>query len=200
MNIIHVEGLPVGITELSNIDLNELQEHYLPIVSDINENDLQEGPVKTSKNRSQKYDTLGTFDKFNQVLTPYVDQYVQWFRFQFPHTVEIDSWYNVHAKYDHQQLHNHIITNVPAFSSVCVLKQPNSDAGQFSFPTPALSNHLKYLELDPDNNYPNVLEPPMHDGVLIFFPSCLNHYVTYNRTDELRIVFASNIIVKRTNL
>ena len=117
--------------------------------------------------------------------------------FQFPYKVEIDTWYNVHNQYDHQQLHNHITTNVPAFSCVVILKQPNENSGQLVFRTPNLSNHLKYLELDPLDRYPNVYKPPMEEGILIIFPSCLEHYVYYNQTNESRVVFASNIVIKR---
>ena len=117
--------------------------------------------------------------------------------FQFPYKVEIDTWYNVHNQYDHQQLHNHITTNVPAFSCVVILKQPNENSGQLVFRAPNLSNHLKYLELDPLDQYPNVYKPPMQEGVLIIFPSCLEHYVYHNQTNESRVVFASNIVIKR---
>jgi hypothetical protein len=37
----------------------------------------------------------------------------------------------------------------------------------------------------------------MEEGILIIFPSCLEHYVFYNQTNESRVVFASNIVVKR---
>lgn len=198
MNVVNIEGFPVVISTLNDNDLTELQDHYLPIASDIKDGDLNPNFVKISKNRTQHNDS-SLFKKFNEIFQPYVDNYIKGFDFKFPFTTEIQTWYNVHAKYDHQQLHNHVVTNVPAFSSVCVLKQPNQDAGQLCFSTPSLSNHLKYLELDPYNDYPNIFEPPMYDGALIFFPSCLNHFVTYNQTDDLRIVFASNIIVKQKN-
>ena len=86
---------------------------------------------------------------------------------------------------------------MPAFSCVVILKQPSPEAGQFVFRTPNLSNHLKYLELDPMNDYPNAFYPEMKEGLLIMFPSCLEHYVYLNQTTEPRVVFSSNIIVKR---
>ena len=182
----------------SHNDLKDLQDHYLPLVSDIKEDDVNHNFVRISKNRSQDYEK-DLFNKFNKVLHPYADEYVKGFNFRFPYTTKIKTWYNVHGKYDHQQLHNHVVTDVPAFSSVCILKQPNENAGQLCFYTPSLSNHFKYLELDPYNDYPNIFEPDMYDGVLIFFPSCLEHFVTYNQTDDLRVVFASNIIVERND-
>lgn len=199
MHIVHLEGFPVLVHQLNEYDLQALQDHYLPIVSDIKEEDINYNFVKISKNRSQDFDESGLFEKFNKILKPYAEEYVKGFNFKFPYTLNIKTWYNVHAKYDHQQLHNHIVTEVPAFSSVCIIKQPNSNSGQLCFYTPSLSNHFKYLELDPYNDYPNIFEPEMYDGVLIFFPSCLEHFVTYNQTDELRVVFASNIIVKRND-
>jgi len=37
----------------------------------------------------------------------------------------------------------------------------------------------------------------MKEGLLLMFPSCLEHYVHFNQTSEPRVVFSSNIIVKR---
>jgi hypothetical protein len=37
----------------------------------------------------------------------------------------------------------------------------------------------------------------MEDGTVIIFPSCLEHFVSYNQTDEPRVIFSSNIILTR---
>jgi hypothetical protein len=197
--IIKLEGFPIGLFKLSDTDLEDLQNHYLSSVFDVKDDDICEGGLKISKNRSQRWDNEEYFKKYNDTITPYIQRYVDSYMFQFPYSIKIDTWYNVHKQYDHQTLHNHITTNVPAFSCAVILKQPNENAGQFCFHTPNLSNHLKYLELDPMNRYPNVFEPKMEDGAMILFPSCLDHYVTYNETKEYRAVFASNIIIKRTS-
>ena len=201
MDIMSIEGFPVGFTRLSDDNLKDLQSYYLPIISNISENDLCTDYNKISKNRDQKYDTDQTFNKYNEIILPYLDYYIDSFNFNFSYNTTINTWYNVYAKHDHQQLHNHIVNNVPAFSCVCLLKQPFEDSrgGQLCFPTPNLSNHLKYLELDPSNNYPNIFQTPTYEGSIVFFPSCLDHFVTYNQTDELRAIFSSNIIVKPTN-
>lgn len=196
-----IEGYPVVITTLSDGDLAELQSYYLPKCLNIKESDAGfNGFQNFAKNQSQRWTEDKTFfDKWNATITPYIENYVKSFNFQFPWKMEIDTWYNVHGKYGYQQLHDHITTNCPAFSCAIVLKQPNEDAGQFVFPAPSFSKHLKYLELDPLDQYQNIFQPPMHDGAMIIFPSCMDHYVTQNMTDELRVVFASNIVVKRTN-
>lgn len=194
-----IEGYPVSINKLQEDDLKKLQDHYLPLILN-NEDDSCEGSSSSiSKNASQRWGDAEFFNLLNETILPgpYIQSYLDQYMFQFPYEVFIDSWYNVHYKHDHQQLHNHITTNVPAFSCVVVLKQPNPDAGQFVFRTPNLSNHLKYLELDPVDQYPNVYKPHMEDGLIIIFPSCLEHYVYYNRTDEARVVFASNIRLER---
>jgi hypothetical protein len=157
---------------------------------------------KISKNLSQHEDHTKFFELYNNTVIgyPYIQSYIDSFQFQFPYTTEITTWYNGHMKNDHQIIHNHISTNVPTFSAVLILKQPNADAGQFCFHTPNLSNHLKYLELDPFDKFPNTFQPLMEDGVFMVFPSCMEHYVTYNRTDEIRIVFASNIRIMREEI
>ena len=194
-----IEGYPVSISKLLDEDLKKLQDHYLPLILDSEENTFKGTECSISKNVSQRWDDADFFKLLNETIlpSPYIQSYIDAYMFQFPYEVFIDSWYNVHNKNDHQQLHNHISTDVPAFSCVVILKQPNPDAGQFVFRTPNLSNHLKYLELDPMDQYPNIHKPKMEDGSIIIFPSCLEHYVFYNRTDEARIVFASNIRLKR---
>jgi len=195
MNLLSVEGLPVGISMLSDDDLQTLQAYYLPIIFDIKESDLCTDYSRISKNRDQRYDSDNTFELYNDIISPYLEQYIESYNFEFPYSKSINTWYNVHAKNDHQQLHNHIITDPPAFSCVCLLKQPVDNGGQLCFPTPAISTHLKYLNLDPNNRYSNIFETSTNEGALVFFPSCLDHFVTYNQTDELRAVFSSNINV-----
>lgn len=198
MNI-KLEGYPVCITSLSDIDLANLQSHYLPICLNIKPDEkLANGGASFAKNRSQRWDDKDLFITWNATITPYIKDYIDQFIFRFPWNMEIDTWFNVHGKYDFQHIHDHITTNCPAFSCAVILKQPNEDAGQFCFHTPNFSRHLKYLELDPLNSYPNAYQPEMKDGIMVIFPSCLDHYVTQNVTDEYRVVFASNIVVKRT--
>lgn len=203
--MISIEGYPVSIKTLHDQDLQDLQEHYLPLILNSEENEFKGTGSRISKNASQQFSGIeynSFFDKFNDTILhqPYIESYVDSFMFQFPYKLELDTWFNVYNKYDHQQLHNHICTNVPAFSCVVLLKQPNPDAGQFVFRTPRLSNHLKYLELDPWDQYSNVYKPPMHDGLIMIFPSCLEHYVFYNQTDESRVIFSTNIVVKREDI
>ena len=196
---IQLEGYPVSISRLDATDLEMLQDHYLPLILNRKQDEHMGSESRISKNASQRWGDADFFKKWNDTLlpAPYIQSYIDSFMFQFSYRVEIDTWYNVHNQYDHQQLHNHITTNVPAFSCVVILSQPNSNAGQLVFRTPNLSNHLKYLELDPLNQYPNIYKPPMEEGILIIFPSCLEHYVFYNQTIEPRVVFASNIVIKR---
>lgn len=197
--MIQLEGYPVSISRLANDDLKMLQDHYLPLILNGKEDEFKGDESRISKNESQRWSDADFFKKWNDTLlpAPYIQSYIDSFMFQFPFAVEIDTWYNVHNQYDHQQLHNHITTNVPAFSCVVILMQPNENSGQLIFRAPNLSNHLKYLELDPLDQYPNIYKPPMEEGILIVFPSCLEHYVYYNQTPESRVVFASNIVIKR---
>jgi len=198
-----IEGYPVSINKLTDDDLKNLQDHYLPMILNGKDDDEPSvGLARVSKNYSQNYDDTEFFTKFNDTVlpNPYIQSYIDSFLFQFMYSIEITTWYNVYNKFDHQQLHNHIGTNVPAFSCVVILRQPNHGAGQLVFRQPNLSNHLKYLELDPWDNYPNIYKPPMEEGTIIIFPSCLEHYVFYNQHNEQRVIFASNIIVKRTDI
>ena len=175
----NIEGYPVMISKLQPADLRVLQKIYLPqVLEDTKANTVEQAPGavnQISNHESQRWNDPEFFTKWNKVISeaPYIQTYLDSFFFQFPYNVEVDTWYNVYKKNDHQQLHDHLTTNVPAFSCVVVLKQPNQQAGQLNFRAPSLSNHLKYLELDPHNQFPNVFKPTMEDGTVIIFPSCL---------------------------
>jgi ectoine hydroxylase-related dioxygenase (phytanoyl-CoA dioxygenase family) len=199
----NIEGYPVMISKLLPADLRVLQKIYLPqVLEDTAANTVVNGTGavnQVSNHESQRWNNPELFTKWNKVISeaPYIQTYLDSFFFQFPYNVEVDTWYNVYKKNDHQQLHDHLTTNVPAFSCVVVLKQPNQQAGQLNFRAPSLSNHLKYLELDPQNQFPNVFKPTMEDGSVIIFPSCLEHFVSYNQTDEQRVIFSSNVTITR---
>src|SRR6056300_1132483 len=104
-----LEGYPVGITELEPQDLKTLQDHYLPLILDGENSDNTGSASKISKNLSQRWDDAEFFKKWNDTLLPgpYIQDYVDSFLFKFPYSLEIETWYNVHNQYDHQQLHNH---------------------------------------------------------------------------------------------
>ena len=199
----NIEGYPVMISKLQPADLRVLQKIYLPqVLEDTKANTVEQAPGavnQISNHESQRWNDPEFFTKWNKVISeaPYIQTYLDSFFFQFPYNVEVDTWYNVYKKNDHQQLHDHLTTNVPAFSCVVVLKQPNQQAGQLNFRAPSLSNHLKYLELDPHNQFPNVFKPTMEDGTIIIFPSCFEHFVSYNQTDEQRVIFSSNVTITR---
>ena len=136
-----LEGYPVGIKELEPQDLKSLQDHYLPLVLGKNNTGSSNSASKITNNLSQRWDDSDFFKKWNDTIlpAPYIQDYIDSYLFKFPYSVDIETWYNVHEQHDHQQLHDHITTNVPAFSCVVILKQPSPEAGQFVFRTPNLS-------------------------------------------------------------
>ena len=86
MNLLSVEGLPVGISMLSDDDLQTLQAHYLPIIFDIKESDLCTDYSRISKNRDQRYDSDNTFELYNDIISPYLEQYIESYNFEFPYS------------------------------------------------------------------------------------------------------------------
>ena len=107
---IQLEGYPVSISRLNPGDLKMLQDHYLPLILNGKEDEFKGEESRISKNASQRWSDADFFKKWNDTLlpAPYIQSYIDSFMFQFPYKVEIDTWYNVHNQYDHQQLHNHI--------------------------------------------------------------------------------------------
>jgi len=200
--IMVVEGYPVGVFALTDLEIEELQSHYLKKILSYTDNDItveRDSAMRITVSKYGDENPPGFFKKFEETIQKYVDEYVNHFRFRFPHDVKyVESWYNVHNKYDHQCVHDHLDKNdVPTFACNFILKQPNDKSGQLTFMTPNLSNHLKYLQLDPYDDWPAVFHPEMKDGQLFIFPTCMQHYVQFNQTEESRVVMVTNIKVTR---
>jgi hypothetical protein len=197
----NVEGYPVGIFSLSESEIESLQEHYLQTILGYDEHDIKPNKISASRVSVTKYGKEVPpefFKKFEETIQKYVDEYVDLYNFRFNKNVEfIESWYNVHKKHDHQSVHDHISNASPTFACNLILKQPNDKSGQLVFMTPNISNHLKYLQLDPFDDWSNVFKPEMKDGELFIFPTCMQHFVQNNQTDEDRVVMVTNIKVTR---
>ena len=114
MNIISVEGMPVAFMNLSKNDLDDLQKHYLPIMFNVDEDDIYRGFSRISKSDRQLDDpTSDLFLKYNETLKPYIMDYVQSYNFDFNYELNMHTWYNVHAKHDHHSLHSYYQSSMP---------------------------------------------------------------------------------------
>lgn len=103
------------------------------------------------------------------------------------------AWININHKYCYNNTHKHPGSNL---SGVLWVKIPEN-SGTFVFEAPATYD----LEIPEHTNvqYRNQIklhgayEIPPREGMMILFPSYLEHYVTMNESDEDRVSIAFNL-------
>jgi len=106
------------------------------------------------------------------------------------------AWVNRYVKDQHQEIHAHE-GNGNLISCAYILEQPkDKDTGEFIFYNSA-SNWFPadMLEASP-NVYGKRFNPMLNEGDIVFFPSKLDHYVTYNKTDLRRATISANFGVR----
>jgi|LWDU01.1.fsa_nt_gi hypothetical protein len=197
-----IEGYPVGIFQLSEEEIECLQEQYLDNILDLDGCGGCASMDEASLTASGISGIIDPefFDLYLSAIEKYVYEYLNYYKFTFPHDITFTrTWYNVYGKNDHQMPHDHIETQ-DTFAVNLVLKQPKcKGGGGLVFQTPSISNHLAYMDLDPNDVWLPIFAPEMKSGALQIFPTCMLHSVYHNQTEESRVVMVTNIKVERTN-
>lgn len=111
------------------------------------------------------------------------------------YSVNVQAWMNRYHKGQHQEIHCHSDTH--NVISCAYMMQLPKDSGDFVF---YKSNndffqrtslqHLSYNDF-----YGNKYTPPLEEGGIVFFPGNLDHYVTYNKSDNLRVTLSANFSI-----
>ena len=106
--------------------------------------------------------------------------------------LDITSWININTKYSYNELHNHIGV---CFSGVYYIKVPDGDCGTIGFkdPRPLVAGDFFFSQRYEGGGYYSY---PPKEGMLLLFPSFVDHMVRPNNTDKDRISIAFNIMVK----
>lgn len=119
-------------------------------------------------------------DEFKFVIDNIQDQYYKQFNQKI---VLVEYWSQVHKKYQSSNLHNHVDTNnlaqSPVLSGVYYVQIPKN-AGKLVFEYNVNQYQTKRYWVEPKV------------GKYLLFPAYLNHFVTENKDDELRVSIAFN--------
>lgn len=141
------------------------------------------------------------FINVQEVLGTYL--YEIGFKEEYKNRLHGHAWANRYHKGQHQEIHAHSFDN-NIFSCAYILDQAGENTlenggkyGQFIFydssSQPFNAHHMHLFEnTDPWQSRHN---PMLNDGDIVFFPSTLNHYVTWNKTDTIRASISANFKV-----
>ena len=106
----------------------------------------------------------------------------------------IEGWKNINEPGNFNVKHNHPRANL---SGVLWIKTPK-DSGNIVFTSPQLFNKFQELDSYKDefrynsNSYMTYYFPPT-EGIILIFPSSLEHEVEVNKSDQDRISYSFNI-------
>lgn len=130
------------------------------------------------------------FANVNNILNEYLDALS--FDEQQKQNIKGYAWANRYKINQHQEIHNHSANN--NFVSCAYMLQLPKNSGSFSFyksnynifPTHLLNSFTNHTILN------QRAEPNVNEGDIIIFPSSLDHYVTYHKSNDLRISISCN--------
>jgi len=134
---------------------------------------------------------------FYQAVHYNVIEYVNQIR-EIQDEIKVDyslPWINIYEQGHHQETHNHLGNNF--LLSYCYLYRSPPGTGSFGFYNNnsnknwygqesniiVRTQHVKYI-------------PKVEEGYVIIFPSYLDHYVTENKSNKLRVTISGNISLR----
>ena len=108
-------------------------------------------------------------------------------------------WININKRGDHNVVHTH----PDSFFSGCFYPKVPENSGRIVFINPIESHTwaINTSDVEEKNSYNSkLLSLDPHDGLILFFPPWLQHYVMASETDEERISIAFNSDIVRKDL
>jgi uncharacterized protein (TIGR02466 family) len=135
------------------------------------------------------------WNTFFQNINPLIKQYAQEIGFS---TEKYElfgyAWANRYTNGQHQEIHAHEgDNNIISCAYMLDLPDNDVDCGQFLFyNSSARSFPADFMYMFETHEHLKRYNPMLKDGDIIFFPSSLEHYVTYNKTDKIRASISAN--------
>ena len=183
----------------------EIKDAFLPLLEDENnfaQSDHWDCMCGTTQNDPEK-NKLFPWDNFYENVQPLLGQYLSMVGFKneiFP-TLFGYAWANRYVKNEHQEIHCHG-GHGNIVSCAYMLELPDEEnTGEIMFYNS--SNSYFPSELMAPMHYNNFdgrrHNPQLKEGEIIFFPSGLDHYVTYNKTDLRRATISANFGVNTSS-
>jgi len=192
------------VTPIFTIQYNELKSHKQLTNEALSLEQSKDGNQISNVGgfQSKSFTTENRLvNKFWFEILPQVQQFISLYHIGCNYDTNLDTlWYNVNRKHNFNQTHNHPNSVV---SGVYYLEVPK-DSGRIVFDTPdkGLSYNPFYKtyfnNFNEYNSSKYYIKP--NKGLLILFPSHIDHYVEPNNNIEPRISLAFNVqIVPRKN-
>ena len=106
------------------------------------------------------------------------------------------AWVNRYSRNQHQEIHAHE-GNGNLISCAYILEQPKDEnTGEFVFYNSAATFFPAEMLEPAGDCFGKRFDPRLSEGDIVFFPSKLDHYVTYNKTDLRRATISANFGVR----
>lgn len=175
---------------LEEVDINELIEY----ATDLRKKDPVGKEISNyggwhSRNLNHGDGPIG---KLFQIINSRADELHRHLGFTPRKTQKIgNAWININGKHDHNLVHTH----PDSFFSGCFYVKVPADAGKIVFvnPNEAINWAINPNDIEERNSYnTKLMSIDPHDGLLLFFPPWLPHYVTASKSDDERISIAFN--------
>ena len=187
-------------TPIFTVDCNNLKSHQELKDTALSLEKNETGRVISNSGGYQS-NTFTTNDpliyKFWFEILPAVQNVVSLYNLGYNYDTDLDNlWFNVNRKHNYNHTHNHTGTE---FSGVYYLEVPeNSGNLTFNNPNKAANNILFYGRDFSDYNEFNSLQSHVSPkkGLLVLFPSFLEHNVDMNLSDDPRISLSFNVQIK----
>lgn len=197
-----VFGYPILKLEMPNHA--DIKEQFKPFVED-KENfgsaaqwDCDCGTTLHHEEKNQQL----PWDIFFTNIQPALNEYLKVIGMQKEYAQKLyaHAWANRYEKGQHQEIHAHLSGN-NLISCAYMLDIPSEgpDAGQFIFYNsvyaPFEMQLMDCFYQEARETYMKRYNPYAQEGEIIFFPSSLDHYVTWNQTDSVRATISANFSI-----
>ena len=185
----------------------EIKEAFLPLMSEpgaLGSSEKWDCNCETSLHHQDLNSKLPWdlfFGNIQEALGPYLQEIT--LKDEYKEKLFAYAWANRYLKGQHQEVHAHGGDgNIISCAYMLDLPQDlteeqKADYGQFIFYNSSscdFSPNHQHLFHQPDL-WTQRHNPLLEDGDIVFFPSTLEHYVTWNKTDEVRSTISANFKV-----
>ena len=200
-----VFGYPILKLEMPNH--KDIKDQFKPFIK--NEETFGESSEWDCNCRTTMYDYEKNqklpWDTFFTNLQPVFIQYLQTIGVTEQHSSSLRAfaWANRYTYGNHQEIHSHT-GNDCLISCAYMLDLPSRDAGEFIFYNSAYvpfeQQLMDVFHSNARSTYNKRYNPLIEEGEIIFFPSTLEHYVTWNQTNSIRSSISANFTMNVESL
>ena len=166
-----------------------LVDDYINTVEPKNTSNLWQCNVTTTYNGSEDFEHQWQYEFVDSIKYNFFE-YVNTLNYSDKEYDFDPPWVNIYKKNDFQEMHDHLPSH---FSYAYAHKLPES-SGDFIFINQG--NYNTYTHYENPNVVCKKLKANILEKHILFFPSCVCHMVTPNKSDNLRITISGNITIK----